>query len=84
MTVKLGDRVQDIVTGYKGIAVCHMQWLHGCLRIGVQSEAVDKDGKPVDPIYFDEPQLVVLSPQVVAVGERETGGPHGYEPTGRR
>jgi hypothetical protein len=56
MAIKLGQKVKDPITGFKGIAVCRMDWLTGCTRIGVQAP-VGKDGKVIPVEYFDEPQL---------------------------
>lgn len=82
----LGDRVKDPITGLKGIVVCVTTWLHGCIRIGVQPEST-KDGKPAEPVYFDQSQLQLLKvgvhkPMVLAVTEppapetrRSNGGP---------
>ena len=74
--IKLGDKVQDSVTGFKGIAVGRTTWLHGCNRIIVQPEGVDKNGKTYDSQNFDEPQLVILGPKKkVKEGNHDTGGP---------
>lgn len=83
---QLGDRVKDPITGVAGIVVCLTTWLHGCIRVGVQPEEA-KDGKPVDAVYFDQSQLVILErevhePMVLHVGpkpetdtRRSNGGP---------
>ena len=82
--VELGDRVQDQISGVKGIAVCIANWLYGCRRIAVQLEGLDKDGKLPDAIHFDEPQLRVLERHAVPTEASEpeqkpkkktTGGP---------
>lgn len=61
--IGLGDRVKDSVTGVTGIVVCVTTWLHGCIRYGVQSET-PKDGKPVDAVYFDQTQVVLVKKAV--------------------
>jgi len=58
--VQLGDLVEDIVTGFQGVAVARTQWLHGCLRYTVQPQGVTKDGKIRETQTFDEPQLKIL------------------------
>lgn len=86
-SIGLGDRVEDSVTGLKGIVVCVTTWLHGCIRMGVQPEEV-KDGKPVEAVFFDQTQLKLLkkgihAPQVLEVApvqpvaptRRSAGGP---------
>jgi len=59
MAVYLGDEVRDEVTGFHGVAIARTEWLHGCVRITVQPK-VDKNGKFIEPVTFDEPQLIVL------------------------
>jgi len=61
MKINLGDKVKDTVTGFKGIAIARTIWLHGCARITVQPEGVQKDGKLYETQVFDEPQLIVLT-----------------------
>ena len=72
--INLGDKVKDSVTGFKGIAIGRTIWLHGCARIVVQPEGVNKDGKIYENQSFDEPQLIVLSKKKVKKGSHETGG----------
>jgi len=64
--VKLGQKVKDNISGFQGIAVCRMLWLHGCERISVQPP-VDKDGKQPEPQTFDEPQLDIISEGVIGM-----------------
>lgn len=71
--INLGDKVKDTVTGFKGIAIGRTIWLHGCSRIMVQPEGVNKEGKIYETQSFDEPQLVVLSKKVKE-GDHKTGG----------
>jgi hypothetical protein len=52
--VELGDRVEDKITGLKGIIIGITNWLYGCLRVTVQPEEA-KDGKPADTFCVDEP-----------------------------
>lgn len=81
---ELGAKVRDRVTGYEGIVSGRHEYLYGCRRYTVQSQE-KKDGKPVDPIGFDEDALEVLipgnslsAPHVPA----KTGGPRD-EPSRR-
>lgn len=80
MSVELGDKVRDKVTGFTGIAVSRIFWLYGCNRIGIQPP-VGKDGKRPETEYFDEPQCEVVKKGVIKTGlskhptEAETGGP---------
>ncbi|KKM21381.1 hypothetical protein LCGC14_1635920 [marine sediment metagenome] len=76
MTIELGQKVKDTVTGFTGIATATTTYLHGCRRIAVQPK-VDKDGNIPECQVFDEPQLECLGKKPkVKSGERDTGGPH--------
>jgi len=85
--VNLGDKVRDPLSGFEGVAISSHNYLHGCTRINVQP-VVDKDGKLPDTQTFDEPQLEVVTPEVVKADpvapSRRTGGPDKYPDTGRR
>lgn len=72
--INLGDRVRDKVTGFEGIVVCRSEWLQGCVRLSVQPEKLDKEGKVKESVTFDELQLEMVK-QRVHNGRQETGGP---------
>jgi hypothetical protein len=83
----LGDRVKDPITGVTGVVVAVTTWLHGCIRICIQPEKPDKDGKPKETIHFDQSQLKLVkrgvqTPMVLGVvaapapeTRRSNGGP---------
>lgn len=60
MTISLGDKAKDQVTGYEGICIARTEWLNGCVRCTLQSDKLSKEGAPQDGQVFDEPQLVAL------------------------
>lgn len=60
----LGSKVKDEVTGFEGIAVNFTEWMYGCNRVGIESTIL-KDGKTIDPQYFDEQRVEVLEPAKV-------------------
>ena len=72
--INLGDKVKDSVTGFTGIAIGRTVWLHGCNRITVQPEGINKEGKVFEPHGFDEPQLIVLKKAKAKEGDHKTGG----------
>lgn len=80
--VTLGDKVKDSITQFEGIAVCRSEWLHGCVRINVLSEVLDKDNKFVEH-NFDEAQLEIIEHGAKAPKlynePRPPGGPNRYE-----
>lgn len=83
--LELGTKVKDKVTGLTGIITTRTEFLHGCVRVGVQPQEL-KDGKPVDPVSFDEPQLEVLA-EPADFGQHATAEPrpdprrHGDRPS---
>jgi len=74
--VKLGDEVQDTVTGFKGIAVARYEYLSGCARFGVQPKAV-KNVLPKQAT-FDEPLLKVIKAKATIRKKTNNGGPALY------
>lgn len=70
----LGDKVQDKVTGFKGIVTTRSEFINGCIRYGVQSQDL-KEGKTIDPEWFDERQLELVKKEAVKVENKRTGGP---------
>lgn len=71
--IKLGDLARDTITGFTGVVVAETKWLHGCIRLTLQPKAL-KDGKPIDNVTFDLPQLELI-PAVRQPSTSGTGGP---------
>ena len=76
--VALGDKVQDMVTGFTGIAGSITEYLNGCRRIMI-IPPLDGDGKYQDEQWFDEPQVkvTVKSAYVPSVRMAEAAAPTG-------
>ena len=55
--MKLGDRVRDKLTGFEGIAIGVSHWLYGCSRVGIEPTTLGSDGKPIEPVFFDEMRI---------------------------
>lgn len=72
--VELGQKVRDKITGLEGIAVGRHEYLYGCVRISVQPVELH-DGKLVESIPLDEPQLDVIDTS--KIGASPTTGPGG-------
>lgn len=70
---ELGSKAKCKITGYEGMIIARTEWLYGCRRYVLQSQAL-KDGKPVDSHCIDEDalDLVVAAPPHKV---RDTGGP---------
>lgn len=83
--IVLGEKVQDIVTKFAGIAVRKSIFMNGCIYYSVQGEVNKEDGAKED--FFEYKRLNVLGKGVVAEvagkvakaapapGERAPGGP---------
>ena len=59
MEIDLGDKVKDKYTELEGTAVAKATYINGCVQYLILPEAL-KDGKPIDDIWIDEVQLVVV------------------------
>lgn len=54
--IRLGDKVEDRVTGLVGIAVARIEYLNGCVQWCLQPR-VAEDAMKIDSHYIDEGQL---------------------------
>jgi len=71
---KLGEKVKDIITGWKGTVTARIEYLNGCLQYCVESK-VDKEGKIKKAPYIDEGQLELQkSRKVSSEGAYAPGG----------
>ena len=91
--IELGDVAKDDVTGFQGAVVAITRWLHGCDRIVIQPQDLDKDGKVKETQVFDRNQMSLVKKNVVAVTapkplatiqRKSTGGPQNDRAALRR
>lgn len=75
--IKLGNKVKDVITGFKGVVIGRTEWLHGCTTCGVVPQEL-KDGTTIDSKWFDEGRLEVVKGKVKTHTENhdKPGGPH--------
>jgi hypothetical protein len=76
--VMLGDRVQDKINGFTGIAIGRAEYLFGCIQVLVAPEGLDKDGKPPDGHWLDEDRVKVVEPDAMVrpdSADERAGGP---------
>ena len=57
---ELGKKGKDKITGFEGILTSACQYLTGCNRYHIQPTTLQKDGQPIEGIYFDEAQIEIL------------------------
>lgn len=74
--ITLGSVVRDKITGFEGTAVARVEFLTRCARYEVQPK-LDKDGKNVEPLYFDETMLEIIEDAAIQVAKPTTGGMAG-------
>lgn len=84
--IEIGDRVKDAITGYVGIVIGVSKWITGCITYGVKAERLDKDGKDMEAVWFDENRLVLVKRGAIKIGNvgkvrpSRNGGPHSETP----
>ena len=74
MKIKLGNKVEDVITGFHGTAVARAEYLNGCVRFGVQPTVV-QEGKLPNWQWIDETQLRVTETKQTPATLAPTGGP---------
>lgn len=73
----LGFRVQDKITGFKGVATSVSFDLYGCMQVLI-NPGLQKDDKLGDQMWFDASRLQVLAKKpVMDVPEFDLGGEKG-------
>lgn len=78
----LGTKVRDTITSVEGVIVAVTDWMYGCRRYTIQPTALH-DGKPLEMLSFDEPQLEALPNQIPVAAARPTGGDRAVPSRGR-
>jgi len=80
---QMGDMVREKLTGVEGRVVGLSFWETGCTHVGVKRLGVDKDGKPHDLLWFDEPMVDLIEVDTnVAAAPNASKKPGGPLPTG--
>lgn len=75
----IGKRARDNITGFEGIIISAIDHLHGCIQYAIKPNKLDKEGKPMAAVWFDEGQVEILKkpkkykPKKTKSGK--TGGP---------
>lgn len=87
MSIKLGDKGRDKVTGYTGIVTSITEWLNGCKRVSLQSQELQA-GKPVDSLFVDIEQVEYvdegLNKPLETYSSQATKAPGGPRPDPQR
>ncbi len=83
MSIKLGSRVRDTITGFEGILTSRTEYLYGCVRVGVEPTGLDKDGNIPETGHFDEQRIAFIKTIPMEKSEESnatTGGPRPVPP----
>lgn len=71
--ITLGCEVEDLVSGFRGIATGRIEYMNGCVQYSVKPK-LDKDGKVLAAEWFDVQSLRRVGDGITQV-RRDTGGP---------
>ena len=75
MSIRLGDRVRDRITGFEGVVIARLEYLNGCVQYCVKPKIKpDKPNEQPDGCYIDEKFLEVVPANPVPVTPEATGG----------
>lgn len=83
VSISLGNKVRDRVTGFTGIATSKVEYLNGCVQYCIMPAADKKTGKVEDGRYVDSQQIEILGVGVTVLA-RPTGGPASDAPKSYR
>jgi hypothetical protein len=73
MTITLGRKYKDAITGFSGVAVGHVRYVSGCNQV-LLTPPVDKDGKLIDAQWFDEQRCVDQGGDTISLDNSATPG----------
>lgn len=57
--VQLGDEVEDLITGFTGIAVSKIEHLFGGVEFKIHQRCLNGDDRPMEPIWMEAGRLEV-------------------------
>jgi hypothetical protein len=60
-TLKLGDTVKDKMTGFTGVVTGRAEFLYTVPSVKVQPQGLKEDGSPKEAVWFEEPQLTLVT-----------------------
>lgn len=86
MTIALGSKVRDMISGFSGIAVAHSVYLYGCERILIEPDRLDDKGAMIEGQWIDEQRVEVTEQSerpMSLVSSATSGGPQRDAPKGR-
>lgn len=76
MKIELGRTYRDKITGVTGVAICFVEYLTGCDRVGIQ-QPMNKSGIVPEPTYFDTNILDLVASKKRIAPHRDAFDPPG-------
>lgn len=73
MKIKLGATYQDLITGFKGVAVGRCEYLTGCNQVLLVPK-VKEDGSAGESSWYDEQRMTLCADKVVVLDNGKTPG----------
>ncbi len=78
--INLGGKVRDVATGIEGTAYGRSEYMTVFVHIGIKRFGTDKDGKPYDLHWVDEPLVEQVEGEGLKLADETargapTGGP---------
>lgn len=68
--VNLGDTAKDIVTGFRGIVMARISWLHGCDRLILEPTTLSPTGELQKQQVFDEQRIEVCVRNTITIPDQ--------------
>lgn len=75
ITFKNGDKVKHKLTTFEGTIIGINCWINGCVRIGVQGSALNKNKVIVDPEWIPQNELELIESITEVKPKEKPGGP---------
>lgn len=77
--IKIGDMVEDTVTGFRGMAIAKIIYMTGCIRFEIQPKGL-RDGRPIKSMWVDETTLINKETGMKEIDFESPGG-SGHVPS---
>lgn len=78
--IQLGQHVRDSVTGFQGVVTGRAEYLFEATTCRIHKTELTTDGKPYDPLWFEEARLEIVDAEakprigyITVVGEKQRG-----------
>lgn len=81
--IELGDRVEDVISGFTGIVTARTKYLESCDQVAIRPEKLGDKGELLKAEWFDAPWVKVVKKGIhkpkaaveTPAGKRVSGGP---------